>query len=131
MAVLDVCRALNQNPSFQPAMRVIESITNSNPVQITTIYDHQYSDGLIVRIDVPNADGMTQINQLTGSIIVTGDNTFTIPSIDSTYFDAFVIPEDPLFAGLPPPGAQVCAFAVPVGESNNQLGQATRNVLPL
>lgn len=130
MAVLDVCKAFNQNPSFQPAMRVITAITNATMAEVTTMYDHQYSDGLIVRIDVPNADGMFQINQQTGLIVVTSPNTFLI-SIDTTFYDAFVIPEDVNNPGLPPPGVQVCAFAVPVGESNSQLSQATRNILPL
>ncbi len=130
MAVLDVCKALNQNPSFQPAMRVITAITNAPLAEVTTMYNHQYKNGLIVRIDVPPADGMTQINQQTGSIIITSPNTFLIP-IDTTNYDAFVIPEDVNNPGLPPPGAQVCAFAVPIGESNNQLTQATQNILPL
>lgn len=130
MAVLDVCRAFNQNPSFQPAMRVITNITNAPMAEVTTMYAHQYKDGLIVRIDVPPADGMTQINQQTGSIIVTGPNTFLIP-IDTTNYDTFIIPEDSNNPGLPPPGAQICAFAVPIGEVNSQVSQATRNVLPL
>lgn len=130
MAVLDVCKALNQNPSFQPAMRVITAITNASVAEVTTMYDHKYQDGLIVRIDVPPADGMFQINQQFGPITVTGSNTFLIP-IDTTYYDAFVIPEDPENPGLPPPMTQVCAFAVPIGEVNSQLKQATRNVLPL
>ena len=130
MAVLDVCQAFNQNPTFQPAMRVISAITNATMAQITTTYDHQYSDGLIVRIDVPQADGMFQINQQYGPIVVTSPTTFLI-GIDTTLYDAFVIPEDPLYPGLPPAGVQVCAFAVPIGQSNDMLTQATRNVLPL
>lgn len=130
MAVLDVCKAFNQNPSFQPAMRVITAITNAQMAEVTTMYNHNYHDGLVVRIDVPNADGMFQINQQTGVIAVTSPNTFLI-SIDTTFYDAFIIPEDVNNPGLPPPGVQVCAFAVPIGESNNQLSQATRNVLPL
>lgn len=130
MAVLDVCKAFNQNPTFQPAMRVITNITNAVMAEVTTMYNHLYHDGLIVRIDVPPADGMSQINQQTGQIVVTSPNTFLI-SIDTSHYDAFIIPEDINNPGLPPPGAQVCAVAVPVGESNNQLIQATRNVLPL
>ena len=130
MAVLDACRALNQNPSFQPAMRVISAITRAARAEITTVYNHQYSDGLIVRIDVPQADGMYQINQQTSAITVTSPTTFLV-DIDTTTYDAFVIPEDPLFPGLPPAGVQVCAMVVPIGEINASLNQATRNVLPL
>lgn len=130
MAVLDVCNAMNQNPSFQPAMRVISAITNSNPVVITTVYNHQYQNGLIVRIDVPQADGMFQLNQQTGTVTVIDATSFSLP-IDTTQYDAFVIPTDPLFPDLPPAGAQVCAMAVPIGEVNAFLNQATQNVLPL
>lgn len=129
MAVLDVCKALNQFPTFQPAMRVITNITNATQAEVTTMYDHQYQSGLIVRIDVPPADGMFQINKQAAVITVTGSNTFTI-AIDTSSYDPFVIPEDPLNPGLPPPMTQVCALAVPIGEVNEQLGQATRNVLP-
>lgn len=129
MAVLDVCIALNQNPSFQPAMRVITAITNSDPVEITTMYPHQYHDGLIVRIDVAGGNGMYQLNQRYATITVTGDSTFTMP-INTIDFDLFVIPEDPLFPGLPPAGVQVCSMAVPIGEDNEMITQATRNVLP-
>ena len=129
MALLDVCRALNQDPTFQPAMRVITAITNADPVQITTQYPHLYSNGLIVRIIVPEDDGMSQINQLTGVVTVTGDSTFTLP-INTLEFDAFVIPEDPDDPGTPPPQAQICAFVVPIGEQNDLLSLATRNVLP-
>lgn len=129
MAVLDVCKALNQFPTFQPAMRVITNITNAVQAEVTTMYDHQYETGLIVRIDVPPADGMFQINKQAAAITVTSPNTFTI-AIDTTNYDPFVIPEDPLNPGLPPPLIQVCAMAVPIGEVNEQLKQSTRNVLP-
>ena len=110
-------------------MRVITAITNADPVQITTQYPHLYSNGLIVRIIVPEDDGMSQINQLTGVVTVTGDSTFTLP-INTLEFDAFVIPEDPDDPGTPPPQAQICAFVVPIGEQNDLLSLATRNVLP-
>lgn len=130
MAVLDVCNLANQNPIFQPATRVISSITQAAQAEITTTLNHQYQPGLIVRIDVNNANGMTQINQRTATILeVTSPTTFTI-DINTTSFDAFVIPFDPLFPDLPPPGVQVCCFVVPIGEVNSSLSQATRNILP-
>lgn len=130
MALLDVCRVFNQDPTFQPAMRVISSITQSDPVVITTVYDHQYHDGLIVRVDIPLDDGMQQLNQMTGTVTVIDDTSFSLP-INTIDFDAFVIPEDPDNPGTPPPQAQICAMVVPIGEDNAILNQATRNVLPL
>src|ERR1700734_1201635 len=78
-------------PIYQPAMRIIAAISNSNPVGITTTFNHQYVSGLIVRIDIPAALGMQQLNQMFGPITVTGNTTFTLP-IDSTNFDLFVLP---------------------------------------
>lgn len=112
----------NRFPVYQPAMRVIANISNSNPVQITTTFNHQYVSGLIVRINIPPGFGMQQLNQQFGPIIVTGLTTFTLP-IDSTNYDSFVLPAN--F----PPGYQD-AQSVPTGEISNILYAATQNVLP-
>lgn len=116
-------------PMFQRAMRNILSITQDLNALVTTTLDginpgnHQYSTGLIARIYVPNGFGMVQVNQLEGVITVVNDTQFTI-TIDTTTFDAFVVPAyQPGAFGTP---AQV----VPVGEVNDLLTQATQNVLP-
>lgn len=116
-------------PMFQRAMRNILSITQDLNALVTTTLDginpgnHQYSTGLIARIYVPNGFGMVQANQLEGVITVVNDTQFTI-TIDTTTFDAFVVPAyQPGAFGTP---AQV----VPVGEVNDLLTQATQNVLP-
>lgn len=116
-------------PSFQRAMRNILSITQAFNAVITTTYDginpadHNYSDGLIVRIIVPYGFGMVQINQLQGTVTVINETQFSI-DIDTTTFDAFVIPPyNPGHFGTP---AQV----VPFGEVNEILTMATQNVLP-
>ena len=116
-------------PMFQRAMRNILSITQDLNALVTTTFDginpgnHQYSTGLIARIYVPNGFGMIQANQLEGVITVVNDTQFTI-TIDTTTFDAFVVPAyQPGAFGTP---AQV----VPVGEVNDLLTQATQNVLP-
>ena len=119
---MSTCFAL-QNPVYQPAMRVIASITQSNPAVITTTFAHQYNSGCIVRLDIPPADGMQQANQMFGPITVTGDATFTLP-IDTTTFDAFAIPVSP------PPYVNTCAMVVPIGELSANLDSAIQNVLP-
>ena len=111
-----------QFPVYQPAMRVIAGITNSNPVVITTTFAHQYNSGLIVRLDIPPGFGMEQINQQTGEIVVTGSTTFTM-AIDSTLYDPFVTPTSYHEQAQSP---QV----VPIGEDNLLLSEAVRNVLP-
>lgn len=109
----------NASPEFQPAMRIISAITNANPAAVTTTIDHDYLDGLIVRLVIPDGFGMTQADSLTGSITVTGETTFTI-NIDTSGFDAFASPS-------PIPDAYTCAQVIPVGEGT-LLTNVTTNV---
>lgn len=109
-----------QFPIYQPAMRIITAISNTNPAQITTSFAHQYVNGIIVRLDIPQANGMPQINGTpypgqTFPITVTGLTTFTVP-VDATKFQTYVNNE--------------CCCVVPVGENTDMLRNATRNVLP-
>jgi hypothetical protein len=110
-------------PVFQPAMRIITAIANSNPAVVTTSFAHQYNTGVIIRLDLPYAVGMQQANGLFAPIVVLSNTTFSI-AIDTTLFDSFSIPIDP------PPSVNTCAMAVPIGESNEFLNSATQNVLP-
>lgn len=116
-----ICYA-DPNPLFQPAMRIIAAITNSYPATVTTTFAHQYKTGTIVRLDIPPADGMQQVNGKTYPIVVTGADTFTIPE-NTTNFDVFAIPVAPV-----PAYTNVCAMVVPVGEVNETLIAATVNV---
>lgn len=112
-----------QNPIFQPAMRLISAITQSNPMVVTTTFAHDYLSGLYVRLYVPTADGMPQANGLTGYIVVTSPTTFTLP-YDSTHWIAFAIPM------APNPQDDICAQVIPVAEDNGILYQAVQNTLP-
>ena len=112
-----------KNPIFQPAMRLIASISQSNPATVTTTFAHQYLTGTIVRLDIPAPDGMQQANGFLGPITVTGTTTFTIP-LNTTTFDSFLIPVSP------DPHLNTCAQVVPVGEQASLLAAATQNVLP-
>lgn len=76
-------------PTFQRAMRVISSITNANPAVITTTTNHQYIDGMIMRVNVPKGFGMQQVNQKQGEITRLSDTTFSI-DIDTTQMDPFL-----------------------------------------
>ena len=118
---MSTCYA-NPSPSFQPAMRLIASISNGKPAVVTTTFDHDYESGLIVRLNLPTAVGMQQADKLTGTITVTGLTTFTI-NIDTTSFDAFSIPVAPAW------NDNTCAMVIPIGESNDILRLATQNVL--
>jgi hypothetical protein len=112
------CFALRY-PIITPAMRLILSISQSNPVVVTTTFPHGYITNTIVRLDIPLTYGMPQINQQIGTITVTGASTFTIP-IDSTTYQPFVVPGSPT----------ECAQVVPIGEDNSILTAAVQNVLP-
>jgi hypothetical protein len=112
----------NPNPIFQPAMRLIAAITQSNPAIVTTTFNHQYLSGTVVRLDIPAACGMIQANQLTGAICVITPNTFAI-NIDTTLFQAFVLPSFNK-------NMNSAAQCVPIGEINETLLAATQNVLP-
>ena len=108
----------NPDPLFQPAMRIITNITNAFPAVVTTSFAHNYIDGENLRLLVPNGYGMTQVNQLTGYITVLSPTSFSI-DIDTTQFDAFIVPATPL----------EFSQVTPVGEANNILTAATHNVL--
>ena len=102
-----------QNPIFLPAMRLIESITNANPAEVTTTFAHDYKDEAFVRLIVPRDNGMVQANKLKGLISVTSDTTFTI-DINTLDFNAFVVPLS----------SEQCAQVVPVGEFASTLASA-------
>lgn len=107
-------------PFFQPAMRFISGITQTNPIVVTTVGNHLYGTGLTVRLVVPVPYGMYQADGLTGEIVVLSPTTFTMP-IDGTNFNAFMTP-----LGYQPTQSQVVPFA----EDALILSQAERNVLP-
>lgn len=110
------------NPVYQPAMRIIAAITNNYPAQVTTTFAHNYQTGEVLRLNIPTGFGMVQANHTYGSIIVISPISFTI-DIDTTTFDPFAIP--PINPGHFYTQAQV----TPIGEQNNMLTAAARNVL--
>lgn len=118
-----------QFPTYQPALRFILSITQTNPLVVTTTFDgttagdNQYESGLIVQLLIPRGFGMVQLNQVTAPITVLTSSTFSMP-IDATNLDPFVIP------AIQPGNFGTVAQVVPVGEITEIVSQATRNVLP-
>lgn len=110
-------------PTFQPAMRIIASITRAYPAGITTTFAHQYVTGMIVRLNIPPRFGMQQANQLYSPIVVTSTTTFTM-DIDTTLFDPYVI-------SATFPFSYQSGQVTPIGEVNSILKAATRNVLPI
>ena len=109
-------------PVYGPVMNVITAITSTANAQVTTLNDHGYVDGTIVRFSIPSALGMIQIDQMTTPIVVTGDTTFTT-LIDTTHFDTFAVP------GSPDSHTNLCSLVIPIGELNGTLKAAERNIL--
>jgi len=105
-------------PVYKPAMRAIANITNGFPALVTTETDHNYIDGLIVRLVIFPGYGMQQANQLVGTA-TTNDAVSFYVDIDTTYFDPYTTPSST---------PQTCQV-VPVGEINSILDAAVRNVL--
>lgn len=117
-----------ESPTYQPSMRPILSITQTNPLVITTTFDgivagdNQYETGLIVRLVIPFVYGMVQANNILAPITVIDTSSFSV-DVDGTNFDPFVIPS------LTPMNIGFVAQVIPVGEVNEILTEATQNVL--
>lgn len=109
-------------PVFQPAMRVIQSISQAAQATVTTTFAHQYQTGEIVRIVIPPGFGMQQINRMVAPITVTGSTTFTVP-INTLLFDPFSTPSTI-------PLNKQYAQVIPIGEMTSQIYSAVQNVLP-
>lgn len=106
-------RKINFDPQFYPRRRFITGITAATSAVITLSVTHGFTAGQAVRINVPAAYGMTEIDGLIGNItaVSTANNTITV-DIDSSAFTAFSFP---LTAAVPFTQATV----VPVGETAN------------
>lgn len=109
-------------PVYQPAMRIIDSITNAFPAVVTTTFAHQYKTGLIVRLNIPPHFGMQEANQKIGEITVTSDTAFEI-NIDTTLLEPYAV------SGVYPYSYQ-SGQVTPVAENNSLLSSATVNRLP-
>ncbi len=118
-----------QFPTYQPAQRFILSITQTNPIVVTTTFDgstagdNQYESGLIVQLLIPRGFGMVALNEFLGPITVLTSSTFSMDA-DATMLDPFVIPP------IQPGNFGTVAQVVPVGEVTAIVSQSTRNILP-
>lgn len=120
-------RPIAFDPIFYPRRRFIVNITQAASAVITTSVSHGYTVGQEIRIKVPAAFGMTEMNNLAGTVTAVTAGTFTV-DIDSSAFTAFAFPA---VAAVPFDWAE----AVPMGEDTGQaltsgtdiLADATRN----
>jgi hypothetical protein len=82
-------------------VQTIASITQSNPMVVTTVNNHGYVAGMKVTFLIPPQFGMSQLNNLIGQVTQLTLNTLTI-NIDSSRFNAFSYPS-PLPNAYTPP----------------------------
>jgi hypothetical protein len=116
----------NSNTYLPPVIQIpsaleISAITKSYPmvVNISANSDqyNSYLPGQLVKFTVPRSYGMQQVNGLTGQILSASTSSLSI-NIDSTGFDAFIVPtsgEQP--ASLAPSGSRNLSY----NNSTNQL----------
>ena len=121
-------RKISFQPQFYPRRRTITGITAATSAVITMSVTHGFTAGQAVRLKVPSAFGMTEMDNLIGNItaVSTANNTITV-DINSSAFTAFSFP---LTAGVPFTFAEV----IPVGETANgtfanSLDDATNNAI--
>lgn len=83
----------------------IASITNANPMVVTTTNDHNYVPGMEVTFLIPTQFGMTQLNGLIGQVLQVSSNTLTM-DINASNFTPFAYPS-------PLPGAYTIPSVIP------------------
>lgn len=83
------------DPAYVPQMENIASITLGYPTIVETTEDNGYLDGCIIRLVIPPAWGIPQINGQYAPITVISSTEFSM-DIDSTFFDPLVAPSSPV-----------------------------------
>jgi hypothetical protein len=117
---------------WQPKRAVIVGISQANPGVVTTAEYHQYVTGDIVRINIPSAFGMQQLNGQLAEVTVLSATTFSIyvpnttaivggpTPINTTGYTAFAFPSN-----VNPPLNY--AQSIPVGEDSFQVSDPKTN----
>ncbi len=79
--------------NFVPKRRLLSNVTNALRAQVTTIEDHGYENGQLVRLIVPLAYGMS-LNYIQALIEVVSSNEF-LTNLDTRNQNPFVTPTFP------------------------------------
>lgn len=107
--------------NFTPGSTTILSITNANPGVVTTASNHGFKEGIYVRLNIPMADGMQQVNGNVYLATILSANSFAIDA-DTTNYDSFAILT-----------TKQAPQVIPVGEVALTLKNAeqnSRNIIP-
>jgi len=74
---------------WSPTAQTISAISQASPCVITTTNNHDFQDGIYVRIFLPSpAFGMRQLNEKIFPATILSSNSFSIP-VDSRGFEPF------------------------------------------
>lgn len=84
-------RGLIRDTAFLPQRYYIANITTGRTTLVQLTTSHFYGIGSKIRFHIPQVCGMTELNNLVGTIISKTAATFTV-NIDSTGFTAFRFP---------------------------------------
>lgn len=108
-------RRISKNAAVDPEFLYVTEITKASSAVVRTSVDptRYYAVGMKVRFSVPSSFGMTQINNLTGTITALSSANYTMTvDIDSSSFTTFAFPASSssptaaLFATVAPAGAK-------------------------
>jgi hypothetical protein len=120
--------------SFTPILSSISNITNACPAVVTTTIAHGLFTGAIVRLTVPQAYGMQQLNNKQVSVTVLSPTTFScqysqVPpgiQVDSTNFYPWVSATDQRFqAQVIPMGSGPTPITILQWQANNNFCEST------
>ena len=78
--------------TYTPTIVDIAAITQTNPALVTTTIANTFVIGQQVQFFIPPQWGMRQLQALKGYIITQPSNTQFTVNIDTSQFDAFVVP---------------------------------------
>ena len=120
-------RIINFDPAFYPRRRFIVNISQAASAVVTTSVQHGYTVGQVVRMNVPAAFGMIEMNNIQATVTAITASTFTL-DVDSSAFTAFsfALPADvPFsFATVTPSGENT---GVSLANGLDILADATRD----
>lgn len=116
-------------------VKTISSITNADPMVVTTSDNHNYVLGMMVTFLIPAQFGMVQLNNIIGQVINVTPNTLTI-NLNSTNFSVFSYPS-PLPSAYTPPsvipnnsGPYLPPLPLPFGNQTSFEGVIYNNGVP-
>lgn len=105
-------------PTFNPALATIDAIQQAELPFVVTSFAHTFITGQYIRFLIPDEYGMTQLNNKTALIVDVPTASSVQIDVNTSMFDAFVVPVAPLQS----------AQAIPSGELATQFYGTNVNI---